>query len=70
MGDAVDIVKFQVFFKQSIYCVTLHPGGNTEASLPQARCNRPFYHSSLVTLERLCVPRNVLPFFVALEDSC
>lgn len=26
MGNAVDIVKFQVFFKQSIYCVTLNPG--------------------------------------------
>lgn len=25
MGNAVDIVKFQVFFKQSIYCVTLNP---------------------------------------------
>lgn len=26
MGNAVDIVKFQVFLKQSIYCVTLNPG--------------------------------------------
>lgn len=26
MGNVVDIVKFQVFFKQSIYCVTLNPG--------------------------------------------
>lgn len=26
MDNAVDIVKFQVFFKQSIYCVTLNPG--------------------------------------------
>lgn len=25
IGNAVDIVKFQVFFKQSIYCVTLNP---------------------------------------------
>lgn len=69
MGNALDIVKFQVFFKQSIYCVTLNPGvtlgprslrqGVTDhftTAAPSSRSTRPGpFHRLSDSGARVCV---------------
>lgn len=50
MGNAVDIVKFQVFFKQSIDCVTLNPGVTLRPLSLRQSVTEHFYDSSSVRL--------------------
>lgn len=70
MGNAVDIVKFQVFFKPSIYCVTLNPGVTLRPLSLRQGVTDHFTIAALVRLEGSCLCRDVSQIVKRTKPGC